>query len=95
MKVEEAIKILDYSRIQAGLTRDSAMMTESIQLLDNYIEACLMAMGALEKQIPKKPLPENEIYGNGICPNCGAYFMDKSTKFCGNCGQALDWNSNE
>lgn len=42
--------------------------------------------------IPKKPLPENKYYGNGICPNCGVYFLDKSTKYCGNCGQALDWS---
>jgi hypothetical protein len=42
--------------------------------------------------IPKKPLPENKYYGNGICPHCGVYFLDKSTKYCGNCGQALDWS---
>lgn len=42
--------------------------------------------------IPIKPLPEKRYYGNGICPNCGAYFLDKSTKYCGNCGQALDWS---
>lgn len=29
----------------------------------------------------------------GSCPNCGAVFLDSSTKFCGNCGQALDWSS--
>lgn len=30
---------------------------------------------------------------SGQCPNCGAAFLDSSTKFCGNCGQALDWSS--
>lgn len=47
---------------------------------------------AIEKQISKKPLEENRYYGNGKCPNCGAVFLDKSTHYCGNCGQALDWS---
>lgn len=54
-------------------------------------EVCKKVLDALDKQIPKKPLPETEIYGNGICPSCRAYFLDKLTKYCGNCGQALDW----
>lgn len=62
MTVEEAIKILDNSRIQADSARASAMMTKSIQLLDNYIEACSMAIEALEKQIPKKPIFVEEVY---------------------------------
>ena len=45
--------------------------------------------------IPKKPLPENKYYGNGRCPRCGVYFIDKSTNYCGNCGQALDWGKCE
>lgn len=45
--------------------------------------------------IPKKPLPENKYYGNGRCPHCGVYFIDKSTNYCGNCGQALDWGKAE
>ena len=45
-----------------------------------------------EKNTPKKVLPDSKYYGNGICPNCNAVFVDKSTNFCGNCGQALDWS---
>lgn len=48
---------------------------------------------ALEKQIPAAPLPELRFYGNGKCPRCGAVFMDKSTNYCGNCGQALNWEA--
>ncbi len=47
---------------------------------------------ALEKQTPKKPLSEEQFYGNGKCPCCNAVFLDKLTKYCGNCGQALDWS---
>ena len=50
---------------------------------------------ALERQIPQTPLPDAKIYGNGICPNCKAYFLDKSTNYCGNCGQALMWSGND
>ena len=48
----------------------------------------------LEKQIPKKPLEEH-FFGIGKCPNCNAAFLDKSTKYCGNCGQALDWSDED
>ena len=44
------------------------------------------------KGIAKYPLPDHRYYGNGQCPVCRAVFMDKSTNFCGNCGQALDWS---
>lgn len=50
-----------------------------------------MAIEALEKQIPKKPMPDSKYYGVGICPVCNAVFTDNSTRYCGNCGQALDW----
>ena len=46
--------------------------------------------GALEKAIPKEVLPDNEYY-EGICPNCGVHFLDRTTNYCGNCGQAIDW----
>jgi len=51
-----------------------------------------MAIKAINRQfVKRKPKPETRYYGNGRCPNCDAVFMDKSTRFCGNCGQALDW----
>lgn len=59
-----------------------------------YIVALDLAISALEKQISKKPLPEEKFYGNGKCPCCNAVFLDKNTNYCGNCGQALDWSDN-
>lgn len=78
---------------------------EAIQVLTNHIDpgrntirvnsALVYAIEATEKQIPKKVLPDTE-YLEGICPCCGVHFLDRSTKFCGNCGQALNWeNDNE
>ena len=79
MTLERAIEILNPEH------------REHYDSLETVEEACRMGMQALEKQIPKKPLPDNRYFGNGKCPNCNAVFMDKSTKYCGNCGQALDW----
>ena len=50
-----------------------------------------LSISALEKQIPMKP-SAYEGY-EGKC-KCGAVFLDRSTKYCGNCGQALDWGEN-
>nr|DAP11650.1 MAG TPA: 50S ribosomal subunit [Caudoviricetes sp.] len=73
------------------------------------IECHNIAISALEKQIPKKPTPhivqpiEEPIkigcgrWGKGTtvyeCPNCKEW-VSKSYKYCHNCGQALDFNSN-
>lgn len=52
-----------------------------------------MAIRAINRVfVKRKPLPEPRYYGNGRCPSCHVVFMDKSTKYCGNCGQALDWS---
>ena len=60
-----------------------------------YIDAepLRLAIKALEKQIPKKP-----VYGaaNIKCPNCGAtllyYFHSFKIDYCDECGQRLDWS---
>lgn len=55
-----------------------------------------MAIRAINRcMIKRKPKPETRYSGNGCCPNCDEVFMDKSTRFCGNCGQALDWDGGE
>lgn len=43
---------------------------------------------AIEKQIPYKPKWYKDFPGQ--C-KCGAIFIDKFAKYCGNCGQKLDW----
>lgn len=49
------------------------------------------AMEALEKQTPFKPKTEKLVAGVGRC-KCGVEFLDRATKYCGNCGQRLDWS---
>lgn len=57
-------------------------------------EAIIIIQSVMKKAIPQKPLPDNRYYGNGKCPCCNAVFLDKTTNYCGNCGQALDWGDN-
>ena len=53
---------------------------------------------AIEKQEPKKTT-EREYVPNGSliyghCPNCN-YFTKNHFKYCGKCGQKLDWGDTE
>lgn len=93
MKIQEAIKIL-----KMEMLGDSEQMEYAKQ----------MAIKALEKQIPKKPITETvnrgisvsgeyDIDFNYLCPHCNTIVGDYETddafyKFCPECGQALDWN---
>ena len=60
-----------------------------------------MAIEALEKQIPKKPLirKAEDYFGNvkhTLCPNCQeTEFVFTQPCFCHHCGQALNWEVNE
>lgn len=60
-----------------------------------------IAVSALEKQIPKKPILDT-IFPSGVkwwcCPVCNKIIVgciaNRPQKYCANCGQALDFNSN-
>lgn len=65
-----------------------------------------IAISALEKQIPKKPILDT-IFPSGVkwfrCPTCnnkivsrldGQWIAGRPQKYCDDCGQALDFNSN-
>lgn len=93
MTYQKAIKIL-----KMEMLGDSEQMEYAKQ----------MAIKALEKQIPKKPITETvnrgisvsgeyDIDFNYLCPHCNTVVGDYETddafyKFCPECGQALDWN---
>lgn len=53
-------------------------------------KAVAIAMQALEKQIPQKPLHDMSGY---YCPVCNEYFDEfhDEENFCYHCGQALKW----
>lgn len=60
------------------------------------IKAYNVAINALEKQIPKKPIFESEqtspfgVDDVPYCPSCRCDFPEVS--YCEKCGQALDWS---
>ena len=62
-------------------------------------EALEMAIKALEKQIPKKPLfgtvHNDTAYYCGSCKNFIGFYDTRIYEYCHNCGQKLDWRQNE
>lgn len=59
------------------------------------IEALEIAKQALEKQIPRKVVRENEkvmfkVFC-GRCPECDVAVYSTTNRYCQYCGQALDW----
>ena len=91
MKENKAIKILQ---------RDLQIQLENKALPDG-IEAIQIAIQALEKQIPKKPIFANNMMTKDkflMCPCCEFRFPDSLVFLktrCWNCGQKLDWSDEE
>ena len=87
MTESEAIKILQ---------RDLQIQLENKALPDG-IEAIQIAIQALEKQIPKKPILANNMMTKDkflMCPCCKFRLPDSLVFLktgCWNCGQKLDW----
>ena len=86
MEIKEAIE---------GFEIDNALLRAN-ENESGVVERNKIAIEALEKQMPKKP--EEQRYFRtfnsyaGLCPSCrgGA---NSEFKYCGDCGQKLDWES--
>lgn len=91
MTNEEAIKIL------------KSKMDGSVDTSYEWAETVRMAIDALEKQIPVKPVKSKEerygmgyVYHDWVCPTCGkflAYEPEESGCHHCRCGQAIDWGA--
>lgn len=72
---------------------------EQIGLSDRIQQAENLAIKALEKRMPKKPVTEKDkvIFGIvcGRCPECDSDVYSTTNLYCHNCGQALDWSETE
>ena len=83
MTYEEAIKLLN---------------SMAIYHFDKYTTYAIdLAIEALDKQIPKKPIEKfalSDDIGAGLCPFCNEG-VNEEMNFCSYCGQALDWEVNE
>ena len=88
MTYEEAIK--HFKSLQKRYTKEhNGRMCEKVNL----------ALEALEKQVPKKPLHMHKNYYCPICKEDGWMLWDDAVpndmdKYCGKCGQAIDWEEN-
>ena len=115
MTESEAIKIIDNAEFLTNRDADYAM---------SVIEAIEMAIQALEKQIPKKPILKHDVSvmhinrgnqphewkrlesDNWHCPECDSFVGERvyvhdrhhdqrKKKYCDNCGQKLNWESDK
>ena len=88
MTYKEAIENLKILKISED---DSSVGKLKIQTYNIAIEA-------LEKQIPRKPLnreDKSEI-SYGDCPCCSNMIDNwDNIRYCGECGQAIDWEETE
>ena len=85
MKIQEAIENLKY--LISGDCTDNQM---------DFIEEIKMAINALEKQVPKRPIEDCYYDEPSVCPNCGGNVInqcdnDYQFQCCHYCGQKLDW----
>lgn len=85
MTVQETIDDLEY--LIGGECTDTQ---------HDYIEQIELAVKALKKQIPKKPILDKiqnfQYIPKYTCPTCGGGFTGKGlADYCYHCGQALDW----
>ena len=67
------------------------------QEMSYVIKALEMAIEALEKEIPEKPLHMHKNYYCPICKEDGWMLWDDAIpndmdKYCGKCGHAIDWS---
>lgn len=87
MNYSEVIK--HFKSLQKRYTTEhNGKMCEKVQL----------ALEALEKQTPKKPIKcDREIRYAEVweCPNCGFKWSGRVVDFCYRCGQAIDWGESE
>lgn len=92
MTEQEAIMIIENERPSCGKKIE---FTE-----EEKYEAYSMAIRALEKQIPKKPIKSKKqvvrYVNTYCCPICNLKFTGTGiAKWCYHCGQKLDWGDSD
>ena len=93
MTYEEAIEYITERYVTMS-------MCLSLDECRKHNKAISMAIDALEKQIPKKPLHMHKNYYCPICKEDGWMLWDDAIpndmdKYCGMCGQAIDWSDDK
>lgn len=100
-KVREAIERMCKMRDMYNATLCSLpQKTRERSDYNNYVDAFLVAIEALKKQLPKKvkmrteyrDLNDELICYKGFCPSCGNVVDSYRNKSCNHCTQMLDWS---
>ena len=100
MTREEAAKRIEYLKFKAEVVLANSN-TESVWLkagVEATITALTMAVEALEKQIPKKPVNYDSVPHSRcpVCNNAVKVFEDAHKHhYCLYCGQRLDWEEED
>lgn len=103
----------DRMKLSAQTIRDNIAIMEECEEPDDagyylQLEHEKFVLECIEKQIPKKPIPQvvkggKRLIGNGWwckgttvykCPCCNSW-ITLTYKHCIDCGQALDWGDSE
>ena len=90
MTYEEAIEYITERYVTMS-------MCLSLDECRKHNKAISMAIEALEKQIPEKPIEKYTDYDGteaGLCPFCNEG-VDEKMNFCSYCGHAIDWEVDE
>ena len=88
-KVREAIEWMKNKRIihKCSTYISPSIPKEQINLIEEYYN---LAIEALEKQLPKKPVLKRKAYGGiMVCPICE---VSDYGKYCRRCGQKIKWS---
>ena len=93
-----SVRTIDYEEAIAIMKNERPGCGEKIPYTESEkCEAYDIAISAIGKQIPKKPIKTNDETGirytdSYRCPNCGRSFSGTGiASFCYHCGQALRW----
>lgn len=98
MTESEAIKICNTIIFASSLSNPQGTTLNTTK--EELAEAMGMAIQALEKQIPKRPIKSKEqrirYVNTYYCPTCNLGFTGFNiAKWCYHCGQKLDWSDDE
>lgn len=94
-RIKMKAQVFAVEKIEEMLVDRISEIAKEHGITDLYILDKQNIVTALQKQIPKKPLPDDRHFGVGRCPSCYATFLDNTTNYCGHCGQKLDWGQEE
>jgi hypothetical protein len=101
MTPQEAIKQFEFEKEMIAFDAITGE-SKTFSCLDKDIKivADSMAIEALEKQIPKKPIKSKEqairYTASYVCPTCKMGFTGTGiADYCYHCGQRLDWEEED